>query len=130
MSPSTGQDDDDRVFRALADPTRRAVLDLLRDGPRTTGDLAEQFETTRFSVMKHLRVLVEANLVLVERRGRERLNFLNSVPIRRISRRWVRRFEANAADRLLDLGRHVERAARSGKTIQKNESHRHKRPRT
>jgi len=104
--------DDDLVFRALGDATRRRVLDLLRRGPRTTGDLAEQFDTTRFAVMKHLQVLVSAGLVLVERRGRMRLNSLNPVPIRRIYRRWVRRFEDATTDKLLDLGEHVERSTR------------------
>lgn len=103
--------DDDLVFRALGDATRRQLLDLLRRGPRTTGDLADQFQTTRFAVMKHLQVLVAAGLVFVERRGRERLNSLNPVPIRRIYRRWVRRFEGAAADKLLDLGKHIERSS-------------------
>ena len=101
--------DDDLVFRALGDPTRRALLDLLRNGPCTTGELADQFDVTRFAVMKHLQVLVDAGLVLVERRGRERINTINAVPIQQIYRRWIRRFEGGAADRLLDLKDHVER---------------------
>jgi DNA-binding transcriptional ArsR family regulator/uncharacterized protein YndB with AHSA1/START domain len=98
----------DLVWRALADPTRRAILDLLRDGPRTTGDIADRFELSRFGVMKHLSVLVEAGLVLVRREGRERWNILNPMPIHQIYRRWIRPFEVSAADRLLRLKHHAE----------------------
>lgn len=105
--------DDDLVWKALADPTRRTLLDRLRERPLTTHELCEPFALTRFAVMKHLQVLVAAGLVLVERRGRERINTLNPVPIRAIQRRWLARFEAVAADRLLDLKELVERPARS-----------------
>lgn len=98
------------VWRALADPTRRAILDLLRRGPRTTGDLADQFRMTRFGVMKHLRVLVEARLVVVRRQGRTRWNHLNPMPIHEIARRWIAPFETAAADRLVRLKRHAEHA--------------------
>jgi len=99
---------DDLAWKALADPTRRRILDLLRERPRTTGELDEAFETTRFAVMKHLKVLVAAGLVVVERRGRERVNHLNPVPIQRIYRRWIRPFEAERADSLLRLKRRLE----------------------
>jgi len=99
---------EDLVFRALADPTRRRILDRLRAGPVTTGDLAALFPCTRFAVMKHLRVLTEAGLVLVRRRGRERWNVLNPVPIRQLYRRWIRPFEAERADALLRLKQIVE----------------------
>ena len=89
--------------RTLADPTRRAILDLLRVEPRTTGALAGHFDITRYGVMKHLTVLAEAGLLRVERRGRERWNHLNPVPIQRAWRRWVRPFEAAAADKLLKI---------------------------
>ncbi|MEM7305070.1 MAG: metalloregulator ArsR/SmtB family transcription factor [Planctomycetota bacterium] len=95
--------DPDRVWKALADPTRRGILDLLRVEPLTTGRLAARFDMTRFGVMKHLRVLAEAGLVLVEQRGRERWNHLNPVPIREIYRRWIRPFEEEDADRLLRI---------------------------
>lgn len=99
----------DAVWRALADPTRRRILDLLRDGPRTTGALAESFRRlSRFAVMKHLAVLESAGLVVVRRRGRERWNHLNAVPIRAIYERWVRPYEAVWATRLLSLQRHIE----------------------
>lgn len=100
---------DDAVWKALADPTRRTVLDELRRGPRTTGELCSLFEMTRFGVMKHLRILEEAGLVLVERKGRERWNHLNPVPIREIYRRWIRPFEEEPSDRLLRLKRVAEK---------------------
>jgi DNA-binding transcriptional ArsR family regulator len=99
---------EDRVFKALADPTRRRILDLLRTRPRMTGELCDGFATTRFAVMKHLRVLADARLVLVRRSGRERWNVLNPVPIRQIARRWIRPFEAARADALIRLKELVE----------------------
>jgi DNA-binding transcriptional ArsR family regulator len=104
------QERDDRVWKALSDPIRRALLDRMRKGPATTGQLAEsQSQLTRFGVMKHLGVLVDAGLVLVEREGRERWNHLNAVPIQEIYRRWIRPFDAEAADGLLRMKRRVER---------------------
>lgn len=80
----------DMVWKALSDPTRRRVIDLLAGRPRTTGELAEAFsELSRFAVMKHLRVLSEAGLVVVRREGRQRWNHLNAVPLRRIYEQWV-----------------------------------------
>lgn len=94
------------VWRALADPTRRALLDRLRGRPRTTGDLAAGFpQITRYAVMKHLSVLVEAGLVTVERRGRQRLNHLDAVPLRAAYERWMAPYaeqHAVAALRLRD----------------------------
>lgn len=97
------------VWKALADPARRRLLDLLRDRPRTTGDLCRRFKTSRFAVMKHLGVLERAKLVVVRRRGRERWNYLNPVPIRRIYERWVRPYEAIWATGMLNLKRIVEK---------------------
>ena len=109
---STGEpaaaDSADLVWKALSDATRRQILDLLRARPLTTGQLCSEFETTRFAVMKHLDLLVRAGLVLVERKGRERWNHLNPVPIQSIYRRWIRPFEAQRADSLLDLKTRVE----------------------
>ncbi|HEX5139023.1 MAG TPA: metalloregulator ArsR/SmtB family transcription factor [Planctomycetota bacterium] len=105
---TTAAETGDAVFKALADPTRRRILDLLRARPRTTGELCEGFPTTRFAVMKHLRVLAAARLVVARRRGRERWNVLNPVPIRQIYRRWIRPFEGDRADALLRLRRLVE----------------------
>ncbi|MFF5258685.1 metalloregulator ArsR/SmtB family transcription factor [Actinomadura viridis] len=95
--------DEEPLWRALADPTRRAILDALRAGPRTTGVLAAGFPTTRYTVMEHLGVLVDAGLVTVERRGRERLNHLNPVPLYEAYERWVRPLGASAASTLLRL---------------------------
>jgi DNA-binding transcriptional ArsR family regulator len=87
-------DDDNLVFKALADPTRRFLLDLLfeREG-RTLGDLESRVEMTRVGVMKHLRVLEEAGLVVTQRSGREKLHFLNPVPIKLIHDRWIGKYE-------------------------------------
>src|SRR6266568_893321 len=97
-------DADDRVFRALADPTRRFLLDRLfeRDG-RTLGELESELEMTRFGVMKHLRVLEEAGLVVTRRQGREKLHYLNPVPIRLIHERWIDKYTARRVSALLDL---------------------------
>ncbi len=87
-------DDLDPVWRALANPMRRAFLDALRRGPKTTGELAAFFPgVSRFAVMQHLGVLEEAHLVVPRREGRERWNYLNPVPIRRIYERWVSRYD-------------------------------------
>lgn len=98
------------VFRALADPTRRYLLDLLflRDG-QTLTDLESQLEMTRFGVMKHLKVLEEANLVVTRRSGREKLHFLNPVPIRQVHDRWIDKFTQARVTALLDLKNELER---------------------
>jgi DNA-binding transcriptional ArsR family regulator len=99
-----GSDDLGPVFRALADPTRRRILDLLRMGPMTTGQVSGACpDVTRFAVMKHLTVLEEAELVVVRRRGRERWNYLNAVPIRQVYERWISPFEGVWAESLLRL---------------------------
>ena len=100
--------DDEIVWRALSAPSRRRILDRLRERPHTTGELCEGFEFTRFAVMKHLKVLEAASLIAVERRGRERYNHLNPTPIQQIYRRWIRPFEALPADRLLKIKRLAE----------------------
>src|SRR3954447_26390274 len=96
--------DDDRVFKALADPSRRFLLDLLfaRDG-RTLTELESELEMTRFGVAKHLRVLEEAGLVLSRRSGREKLHFLNAVPIRLIHDRWSHKYAEGPASMLAEL---------------------------
>jgi DNA-binding transcriptional ArsR family regulator len=99
----------DQVFKALADPTRRELLDRLRtkDGQTLTA-LEEKLPMSRFGVMKHLRVLEEANLVVTRRRGREKLHFLNPVPIRRIHDRWVSKYAEPWVSALTDLKRDLE----------------------
>jgi DNA-binding transcriptional ArsR family regulator len=101
--------DDDRVFKALADPTRRFLLDLLvqRDG-RTLKDLESQLAMTRFGVMKHLKVLEEAGLVVTRRSGREKLHFLNAVPIRMIHDRWIDKYREREVSALLALKAELE----------------------
>jgi DNA-binding transcriptional ArsR family regulator len=94
----------DGVFRALADPTRRRLLDELfrRDG-QTLGALEARFDLSRFGVMKHLRQLEEAGLVVTRRRGREKLHFLNPVPIRLVHDRWVSKYTEPWAAALIGL---------------------------
>jgi DNA-binding transcriptional ArsR family regulator len=101
--------DDDRVFKALADPTRRLLLDRLfeRDG-RTLTELESELEMTRFGVMKHLRVLEEAGLVVTRRSGRQKLHFLNPVPIRLIHDRWIDKYTEGPASILVDLKKALE----------------------
>jgi DNA-binding transcriptional ArsR family regulator/uncharacterized protein YndB with AHSA1/START domain len=101
-------DDTGKVWKALADPTRRAILDLLRERPRTTGELTEAFPVSRFAVMKHLRTLEDAGLVVVRRRGRERWNHLNGVPLRAAYERWMRPYADRWATTLLRLKETVE----------------------
>lgn len=94
----------DPVWKALSDPTRRTILDLLRDGPRTTTEIVESFpRLTRFAVMKHLDVLREAGLVQTREMGRQRMNSLNAVPIRKIYERWVSRFHELWSSELLRI---------------------------
>ena len=99
----------DSVFRALADPTRRKLLDKLfkRDG-QTLGELEQRLAMTRFGVMKHLRVLEDARLVVTKRRGREKLHFLNAVPIRMIHDRWIDKYAAPVAAMLTGLKAQLE----------------------
>lgn len=101
----------DRVFKALASGVRREMLDALREGPKTTGELVMLFpDLSRFAVMQHLKVLSRARLVLAKKRGRERHNFLNAVPIQQLHRRWVSKYEAWWAGALTDLKEGAEGA--------------------
>ena len=102
--------DDDRVFKALADPTRRFLLDLLfaRDG-QTLTELESAVEMTRYGVMKHLKVLEEAGLVVPRRSGREKLHFLNAVPIREVHDRWIDKYTERHVAALVDLKAELER---------------------
>ena len=100
---------DDRVFKALADPTRRFLLDQLftRDG-RTLTEFESELEMTRFGVMKHLRVLEDADLVVTRRSGREKLHFLNPVPIRLIHDRWIDKYTERRVSALAELKHELE----------------------
>ena len=104
--------DDDLVFKALADPTRRLLLDRLfeRDG-RTLTELESQLAMTRFGVMKHLKVLEQAGLVVSRKQGREKLHFLNPVPIRQIHDRWIDKYTERVVSALLDLKTDLEETA-------------------
>ena len=109
--------DDDRVFRALADPTRRYLLDRLfaRDG-RTLTELESELSMTRFGAMKHLRVLEQAGLVVTRKVGRERHHFLNPVPIRVIHDRWIDKYTERQVSALADLKTGLEaQACQKGK---------------
>src|SRR5438552_9890624 len=99
----------DEVFKARADPTRRSLLDeLAREDGQTLNALQERFPMTRFGVMKHLRLLEEAGLVVTRRRGREKLHFLNPVPIRLVHDRWVSKYAEPWAASLSDLKHTLE----------------------
>jgi DNA-binding transcriptional ArsR family regulator/uncharacterized protein YndB with AHSA1/START domain len=109
------EDDTARLWRALADPTRRRILDLLRERPRITGEIAAQFPVSRIAVMRHLEVLSQAGLVTSRKRGRERWHYLNAVPLQKLYRRWADPAAAGFASALLRLadtveaeGRHME----------------------
>ena len=101
--------DDDAVFRALADAGRRRLLDSLfrRDG-QTLGELETVLDMTRFGVMKHLRLLEEANLIVTRKSGRKKLHFLNPVPIQLIADRWIGKFARRALPALTGLKRGLE----------------------
>src|SRR5215510_14802785 len=104
--------DDDHVFKALADPTRRLLLDRLyeRDG-RTLTELESEVEMTRFGVMKHLRLLEDAGLVVTRKSGRDKLHFLNPVPIRLIHDRWIDKYRERYVSALADLKNELEETA-------------------
>ena len=99
----------DAVWKALSDSTRRAILDLLRQGPRTTTQIVEAFpHLSRFGVMKHIDVLREAQLIQTREESRQRINSLNVVPIRQIYERWVGRFEELWSSHLLRIKEDAE----------------------
>jgi DNA-binding transcriptional ArsR family regulator len=103
----------DPVWRALASPIRRHLLDLLHERPRTTGELVEQFpELSRFAVMQHLRVLEAGRLTAYRRQGRQRVNYLNPVPIQQIFDRWVKRYHQPWLETLVSLKDQLEAGAR------------------
>jgi len=97
------------VWRALASPIRRQMLDRLREGPLPTGELAAEFpDHSRFAVMQHLRVLEESGLVIRRKRGRRTINYLNPVPIQQIYDRWVSRYQRHWSASLVDLKTQLE----------------------
>ena len=109
-------DELDAVWKALSDPTRRSILDLLRHGPRTTTEIVDAFpHLSRFGVMKHIDVLREAALIETREAGRQRVNSLNAVPIRQIYERWVGRFEELWSSHLLRVKEDSENQGASPK---------------
>ena len=99
----------DDVFKALSDPTRRQLLDTLRDrGGLTLTELEEGLGMTRFGVMKHLKILEEAGLVVTRKEGREKLHFLNPVPIRLVHDRWIDKYTERQVSALADLKHELE----------------------
>lgn len=112
----------DTLWKALSDPTRRHILDLLRQAPRTTGELSDIFaeEMSRYAVMKHLTVLEEASLITIRRKGRERYNHLNAVPLQEMYERWLRPYEAQWARSLINIKNQAEGANKMPTTTQDN----------
>ena len=100
------------MFKALADPTRRSLLDeLFRQDGQTLSTLESRLPMTRFGVMKHLRVLEDAGLVVTRRQGREKLHYLNPVPIRLVHDRWIDKYTERQVSALLDLKNELEETA-------------------
>ncbi len=109
-------DNMDHIFKALADPTRREILDLLRDGPKQTTEIVEQFPNlSRFGVMKHIDVLREVGLVKTRSEGRRRINSLNVNPIRIVAERWISKYEGYWTNTLL----RVKESAEDTKAVKK-----------
>ena len=103
-------DEDDKVFKALADPSRRQLLDRLRrKNGQTLGELCEDHDMSRQAVTKHLNLLEEANLVATVKRGREKLHYLNPVPINEITMRWIGKFEQDRVQALHNLKQALEK---------------------
>jgi DNA-binding transcriptional ArsR family regulator len=99
----------DLVLKALGDARRREMLDLVKDKPRTTGELCEHFKKLdRCTVMQHLRVLERADLVIVKRKGRHRWNYINPLPIKEIHDRWINGYASRAIDLLAQMKREIE----------------------
>jgi DNA-binding transcriptional ArsR family regulator len=108
MQPSEEQYD--LVLKALADSRRRKILDLIRDKPRTTGELCEYFrKLDRCTVMQHLGVLENADLIIVKRRGRYRWNYINPLPIKEIHDRWINGYASKAIDLLARMKHEIEK---------------------
>ncbi|WP_134701994.1 metalloregulator ArsR/SmtB family transcription factor [Ammoniphilus sp. YIM 78166] len=96
------------IFKALAHPSRVEILDYLKDGPLTTGELSDKFNVSRYAIMKHLNILESAGLVVVRRQGRIRLNFLHALPLQQLYNRWVSQYESQLASSLLRLKNNLE----------------------
>ena len=112
--------DDTEVWKALSDPSRRQILDILRINPHTTGQLSSQFEDkmSRIAVMKHLKILKGANLITDKNKGREHWYFINAVPLQEIYNRWMRPFEEHWAQSLINLKNNIETSEEEMENIQ------------
>jgi DNA-binding transcriptional ArsR family regulator len=100
----------DIIFKALADGRRREILDILKDAPKTTGDICDEFKSLdRCTVMQHLGVLEKAELIIVKREGRFRWNYLNAVPIRDIYDRWISHYASPSVELLTKLKHDLEK---------------------
>jgi DNA-binding transcriptional ArsR family regulator len=105
----------DEVFKALADPSRRLLLDRLHaDNGQTLGELCAHLDMTRQAVTKHLAILEAANLVVAVRRGREKLHYLNPVPIQEIHARWINKYERGRLDALVGLKKRLQKEQKDG----------------
>jgi DNA-binding transcriptional ArsR family regulator/uncharacterized protein YndB with AHSA1/START domain len=96
------------LFKSLSHPIRVDILDLLRQGPLSTGDISEQFDVSRYAIMKHLTILEEVKLIVVRRQGRTRLNFLNILPLQEVYNRWVSQYESKLSNSLINLKNKLE----------------------
>ena len=106
----------DRIWKALADPTRREILDLLRDGPLPTTSVVEALpRLSRFGVMKHLEILRQAGLVKTRTDGRQRINSLNAAPLRDVIERWIGKYEGYWANTLLRVKESAESNSKKSK---------------
>jgi len=115
--------DSDTIWKALSDPTRREILDLLRYGPKQTTEIVEAFpDLSRFGVMKHIEVLREANLVRTRSEGRRRINSLNAAPLRDVIERWIGQYEAYWANTLLRVKDSAESTTKRGKNTKRASS--------
>lgn len=113
--------DHDAIWKALSDATRRAILDLLREGPKQTTEIVEAFaDLSRFGVMKHLDVLREAGLVKTRREGRRRINSLNVTPLRDVIERWIGKYESYWANTMLRVRDSAEADTKSKSKSKKN----------
>ncbi len=133
MSPfsdmnSTGRQNDD-LWKALADGTRRAILDMLAERALTTGELVERFpDLCRTNVMKHIDVLVKANLIVIRREGRTRWNYLNPAPIQSVCDRWVSKHVRKMASAMGRLKEHVEEREKTKRAAKKSEAKSKRKP--
>jgi DNA-binding transcriptional ArsR family regulator len=108
--------DNDKIWKALSDSTRRKILDMLRDGPKQTTPIVEAFpDLSRFAVMKHLDVLREAKLVKTRSEGRLRINSLNAAPLRDVIERWIGKYEGYWANSLLRIKESAESTSKAKK---------------